>query len=63
MVIQIGGRTYHFRNGLCDRSTEMGGLASGNSVTALSEMLVDRNYVKKREGHTGQRGFTNLTIK
>lgn len=26
VVIQIGGRSYHFRNGLCDRSAEMGAL-------------------------------------
>ena len=26
MVIQIGGRTYRFRNGLCDRSATVGAL-------------------------------------
>jgi hypothetical protein len=27
VVIQIGGRTYRFRNGVCDRSSTIGGLA------------------------------------
>jgi hypothetical protein len=27
VVIQLGGRTYQFRHGLCDRSSSLGGLA------------------------------------
>ena len=53
VVIQIGGRTYHFRNGLCDRSTEMGGLAvnvgtlvqgaTGNGGKAFVSLVIARS--------------------
>jgi len=33
------------------------------SATALSEMLLGRGFTKKREPHTGQRGFVGLTTK
>ena len=38
VVIQIAGRTYRFRNGLCDRSSEVGGLAlsAGTLVQGVS---------------------------
>src|SRR5579863_1997383 len=38
VVIQIAGRTYRFRNGLCDLSSEVGGLAlsAGTLVQGVS---------------------------
>ena len=38
VVIHIGGRTYRFRNGLCDRSSEVGALAlsAGTLVQGVS---------------------------
>jgi putative DNA primase/helicase len=33
------------------------------TTMALSDMLVDRGFVKKRESNTGQRGFAGLTVK
>jgi putative DNA primase/helicase len=33
------------------------------TTMALSDMLTDRGFVRKREGHTGQRGFAGLAIK
>jgi hypothetical protein len=33
------------------------------STMALSGMLEDRGYTKRREGGTGQRGFTGIVVK
>jgi len=53
VVIQIGGRTYHFRHGLCDRSSEAGGLElsvgtlvqglSGNAGRAFVSLLIAKS--------------------
>jgi putative DNA primase/helicase len=33
------------------------------TATALSELLVEREFPRRREGHTGQRGFARLVLK
>lgn len=50
VTIQLGGRTYRFRNGLCDRSTTMGG--------------VELNVGTLIQGATGNAGrsFVSLVI-
>jgi hypothetical protein len=53
VVIQICGRTYRFRHGLCDRSSEIGGLelnvgtlvqgVSGNAGRAFVSLLIAKS--------------------